>query len=259
MSKIKKYSFGYRGEVKKEAADNRIIPFVLSTFIKDRHGTILNQDNWQLDNYRKNPLVAYQHMLSGGLCTDPNPDNVIGKSIDVDVVGSGAGRMLVASAEFEPENINPLAEKIFRKVLFGSLNRTSVGFMEIGDGKYGEGEEAEGRMNETYYFAGQELLEWSIVNIPSNPDAGKREISMRHFREEAYGALMYAFKELGGKFRLSQIENLRVCDVLDLLDGKDIGIVENDPDKVRKLLKEVEAKDAQIARMKELIKGNTSH
>lgn len=238
-----------RGEIPADAAESRIVPFVLSTFTKDRHGTVLNQDNWQLDNYRKNPIVAYQHMLSGGLCTDPNPDNVIGKSLSIGI----ENRQLVAVAQFEEAAINPLAEKIFRKILFGSLNRTSVGFLEVGEGKYGDGEEAQGRDNETYYFGGQELLEWSVVNIPSNPDAGARDLSLRHFREEAYAAIMYAFRELGGKFRLSQIEQFRVVDILDLLDGKDLGIQGTDPEVVRK---KVEAE--REARRREYMRTVTS-
>ena len=45
----------------------------------------------------------------------------------------------------------------------------------MGDGHYGDGEEGEGRLNETYYFSGQELLEWSVV-IPSNPEGKERLI-----------------------------------------------------------------------------------
>ena len=234
MKSNKRFSFGYRADVPDGAEESRILPFVLSTYKKDRHGTVLSQDNWQLDNYRKNPIVAYQHNLSGGLCSEPNPDNVIGKSVQIDIARNVGDTVLAASAQFEPADMNLLAEKIFRKLLFGSLSRTSVGFRETGEGKFGDGEEAEGRDNETYYFAGQELIEWSIVNIPSNPDAGKRAMSMRLMREEGYSAFMYAYKELGGKFRMSQIEQMRVCDIMDLLDGKDLEIKETDADKVNK-------------------------
>ncbi len=230
MGKIKKYGFGTRGDIPADAAESRIIPFVLSTFTKDRHGTVLNQDNWKLDNYRLNPVIAYQHTLSGGLCTDPNPDYVIGKSVSIGIEGQG---------------------QEFQKVLFGSLTRTSVGFLEVGEGKYGEGEEAQGRAEETYYFAGQELLEASIVNIPSNPQAGKRDITNRRLREEGYIAFMYAFRELGGKFLLSELEAMTVRDILTLLDGKDLEIKEKDPRKVRELLADPEAVADQVARLQE--------
>jgi hypothetical protein len=253
MSTTKKYQFGHIRTIPEGAEESRIIPFVLSTATRDRHGTILNQDNWDLDNYLKNPIVAYQHTLSGGLCSDPNPDFVIGKSIKIGTEGMAKGKMLVANAQFEPAEINPLAEKVFRKLLFGSISRSSVGFLPVGEGAYGEGEEAQGKDKEVYYFHGQELLEWSVVNLPSNPDAGKRDM-LRRMREEGFTALMYAFKELGGKFRLSQLEQFRVVDILDMLDGKDLELKETNPDRIRLLLSEVESQKDQIQRLQEQLK-----
>lgn len=212
--------YGTRREPAADVEKTRTMQFVLSTYTRDGHGTVLNQDGWSLDRYRKNPVVAYQHTLSGGFCTDPNPDYIIGKSLSIELEGEGREKRLVAAVQFEPAEINPLAEKIFQKVLFGSLSRCSVGFVEVGRGKYGEKEEAKGGARETYYFSGQELVEWSIVNVPSNPDAGKRDASMRMVREEAYVALMYAYRELGGKVRLSELEDMTVRQILDLLDNR---------------------------------------
>jgi hypothetical protein len=252
----KKIHFGIRGAIPQDVEETRTIPFILSSYTRDRHGTVLNQEQWDLDNYRLNPVVAYQHNLSGGMCSEPNPNFIVGKDVGIGLIGAGNERKLAGATEFEPKEINPLAEQIFRKILFGSLSRTSVGFIEKGQGKFGEGEEAEGRSNETYYFSGQELLEYSIVNIPSNPTAGKRGSEMRLMREEAYGVMMYAFKELGAKFRLSQIEQFRVCDIMDLLDGKDLDLKETDPERVRKLLAENSAQKEQIARLKRILNGN---
>jgi hypothetical protein len=172
------------------------------------------------------------HNIYGDLCNAPTPDDVsIGKSKKIDVEGKKGSRQLVAEAEFEPAEINLQAEKIFRKILFGSLRGASVGFLPVGKGWYGEKEEDQGSENETYYFEGQELLEWSVVNIPSNPDGAKRTM-----RDQTASALTYVHRMLGGKFRLSQIEQMRVCDVLDLLDGKDLEIRETDPEKIRKMV-----------------------
>lgn len=247
MPKSKRITFGQVREIPKDAEEKRIIPFILSTATRDRHRTVLNQENWQLDNYRKNPVVGYMHNLYGDMCNPPDPDDIIGLSKQIDAeeipVTTDAGiqvhKALTALALFEPASINLMADKIFRKLLFGSLNAASVGFLEVGNGQYGLNDEAEGRDNETFYFNGQELMEWSIVNIPSNPDGVKRAM-----RDQTATALSYAHRFLGGKFRLSQIENMRVRDVLDLLDGKDIEIRETDPDKVRQMLREEEAKKA---------------
>ena len=73
-------------------------------------------------------------------------------------------------------------------------------------------------------------MEYSIVNIPSN-----RNAQIRSMRSQTAGALAYIRKALGDKYRLSQIENFRICDVLDLLEGKDVEIRSTDPDEVRRL------------------------
>lgn len=241
MATNRSITFGLRRDIPSNVEETRTIPFILSTFTRDRHGTVLNQDNWKLENYRKNPLVGYQHNLSGGLFKAPDPDYIIGKDLNPHIEGTGSTKLLAGLVQFEPASINPMAEKIFRKVLFGSLSQSSVAFLEVGQGKYGEGKEARGREAETYYFEGQELLEWSIVNIPSNPDAGKR--SVRFLREESRGVQMYAFLELGAIFQKNQIENMSVPDILTLLEAKDLGCKEKDPVKVRKIL------DDRAARM----------
>lgn len=236
----RKLTFGQVREIPEGAQESRIIPFVLSSSKRDRHGTVLNQENWMLDNYRVNPIIGFMHNLYGDLCNPPDVDSIIGKSKNIGTEGKKSERILIADAEFEPAEVNLLAEKVFRKVLFGSLRGASVGFLPVGHGWYGEKDEDQGNENETYYFEGQELLEWSVVSIPSNPDGARRVM-----RDQAAAAITYVRSALGGKFRLSQIEEMRVRDVLDLLDGKDIEIRETDPDKVRKMLQEEQAKKDQ--------------
>lgn len=200
------------GEVRAFADDvetTRTVEFVISNAARDRHRTVLNPAGWDLRNYERNGIVGYQHNVYGGdMCVPDNPDNVIGR-------GSAylEGDNLIGRVTFEPADLNPLAEKVFRKVLFGSLRATSVGFQPLGTGKWGEGEEAKGQARETYYFAGQELLEWSIVNIPSNPTAAGRAM-----RDQASNALMYIKRTLGDDYSFTDIEKMTVADVLRLLE-----------------------------------------
>jgi hypothetical protein len=230
--KTKQITFGQVREIPKNVEETRRIPFILSTGTKDRHHTILNQTNWQLDNYKRNPVIGYMHNLYGDLCNAPDPDDIIAQTKSIGVIQEAGGLLaLAASAEFEPASLNLKADKIFRKIILGTLGAASVGFLEIGKGNWGKGDEAEGRDNETYRFAGQELLEWSVVNIPSNPDGVKRAM-----RDQTTAAISYAFRALGGKYRLSEIETMTVRDILDLLDGRDLEIREKDPEKVRKML-----------------------
>ena len=167
-----KYIFGERRALKEDVEETRTIEFVISTDKKDRHGTRLLVDRWDLENFNRNGIVGYQHNVYGSWFSDPNPDDVIG--VGRAWVEDGK---LIGSIKFEPEEINPLAEKLFRKVQHGTIKSTSVGFVETKEGDFGQGEEARGKENQTYYYGAQELLEFSLVNIPSNTDAVKRNLN----------------------------------------------------------------------------------
>lgn len=148
----------------KTVEETREMQFIISTATKDRGGEVINMEGWQLERYKANPIVGYQHeVYGGGLLGTPNPDYIIGKSA-THLDSYQGKRVLVSKATFEPEKINPLAEKIFQKLLFGSLNAASVGILPVGQGTYKKEEK-------TYYYDGQELLEWSVVNIPMNGEA----------------------------------------------------------------------------------------
>lgn len=162
--------------------ETRTVRFIISTDGKDRHGTKLNMKGWNLDNFNRNPIVGYQHNVYGdNMCVPPNPDDVLGPA-RAWVENVGGRDMLMGEVTFEKAEINPQAEKVFRKVLNGTLRATSVGFLEIGKGKDVVEKDASGKViGKTYEFEGQELIEFSIVNIPSNPEA-TRKVVMNHAR-----------------------------------------------------------------------------
>lgn len=149
----------------------RKVTFVASDSSRDSAGTVLNQEGWDLRRFNGNGIIGYQHKVYGGYEDTENPDNVIGKGRAYVEDGK-----LMVDVEFEPADINPLADKIYKKILFGSLKAVSVGFFPIGKGSWGKEEEALDGSNPTYYYAGQELLEVSVVNIPSNPNALKKAL-----------------------------------------------------------------------------------
>lgn len=204
--------YGTVRELPANVDETRTIPFIASTKSKDRHGTILNQDNWDLEAFNKNGIIGYQHdVYGGGICLKADPD---------DVIGSGRAYVrdgqLMVDVTFETEDVNPKAEKIFKKVKAGTLKAVSVGFLPKGEGKYGTGEEARGAKNETYYFAGQELLELSIVNIPSNPDAVRKSLG-----DQTANALMFIKRNMGREVSFADIEKMTVREVLDTIEGKE--------------------------------------
>lgn len=185
--------------------ESRTVTFVASTYDKDRHGTVLNQKNWSLDNFNANPIIGYQHNVYGDdMCNPPNPDDQLG-------IGKAyiVNDELLIDITFEPADINPLAEKIFKKIQFGSLNAVSVGFVPLKNEKGNHGEQRE----DGFYFHGQELLEVSVVNIPSNPKALKKS-----FRDSTKNALSYLSKALNKRF--ADIEGMTVRQIMDELDNK---------------------------------------
>lgn len=146
--------------------------FIISTERKDSHGTILSSDGWDFADFNKAGAFYYQHLTGGSWMNDPNPDNALGPAI-----AKKEDKKLIGIGTFEPKEMNELAEKIKNKVDFGTMKSTSVGFLPIPDpnGSYGKwGDEKMGEDPTAFYYFGQCLKEFSVVHIPSNPDAIKK-------------------------------------------------------------------------------------
>lgn len=133
-----------------KAAGNRKLTFTISTGAVDRDRDTLKVDGWRLDNYRKNPVVLWAHD-SRGL--------PIGRAASI-LTGSGA---LKATAEFADAETYPFADTVYRMLEGGFLRATSVGFVPI------KGLWNDERMG--IDFEEQELLEFSVVPVPANPEA----------------------------------------------------------------------------------------
>lgn len=187
--------------------DTRKMKFIISTGSTDRGKEVINMDNWNFDNYKKNPIVGYQHAVHGSLFSDPNPDMVIGKS-EIGVDSFQGKKVIVAEATFEPADINPIADKILKKLVFGSLNAASVGILPTGSGKTDKG---------VYHYAGQELLEWSVVNVPMNQDAVKLSIDRAN---EAIKMVSILLPEID----FEELKSMKIQDILDQIENKDKNI-----------------------------------
>jgi HK97 family phage prohead protease len=120
---------------------------LISTDDVDRDGDTIAVAGWQLQNYRRNPVVLWAH--------DPR-QLPIGKATRIE---AQRGRGLIAEWQWAP---HPFAAQVREAWNSGYLNATSVGFKPL---KYEPN--AHGGIN----FREQELLEFSIVAIPSNSSA----------------------------------------------------------------------------------------
>ena len=161
------------GLIERAGEDGRKMTFIASTEARDRHGTVIPIDAWRLDNFNKNPIIAYMHETSGDFWS--------GRPADPDyILGPGKAWIekskLMVEIDFEDQenDLNPLAEKIYRKLKKGSIRAVSVGFRYL-KGHWGLQEDGED--TGTYYFDEIELLEISVVNIPSNPEALKERFT----------------------------------------------------------------------------------
>lgn len=149
--------------ITEEMIANRQIEFVIADDTADRHGTVWDIDSWILEHYQRNNVVLYLHDS-----ITPDPDLVIGTG-DVFV----EGRQLIGRVTFESEELNPLADKVFRKVVAGTLKMASIGAMPH---KARLGESSKGENENHIYFSQNELLEFSIVPIGSQRNALKRSV-----------------------------------------------------------------------------------
>lgn len=129
----------------------RKMAFTISTASVDRDGDSIDAKGWQLDNYIKNPVVLWAHDYS---------QLPVGKAVNIQATDKG----LRAEVEFPPLGTYPFADQVHDMVKNGFLNATSVGFAPKEHMKAADRERG-------YDFKSQELLEFSIVPVPCNPEA----------------------------------------------------------------------------------------
>ena len=130
----------------------RIITFDASNETKDRDGEVIKASAWELDNYKKNPVVQFAHKY------DEPP---VGKSPGIAVVNG----VLKLPVQFPPAGVYEFADIVYNLAKGGYLSAVSVGFIP----KEFDRAKKEGDPSRTYTKV--ELLEVSIVPVPSNPDA----------------------------------------------------------------------------------------
>jgi len=140
-------------EVKK--VGERQYEFIASTMDMDRDKEVIDVNGWDLKNFKKNPVIMFghdYHSLPIGRATK---------------IGVKDGKLMNV-VEFPPEGTYEFADIVQRLVDTGYLKTQSVGFIpkEWEDGDF---EEKSDKPRRT--FKKQELLEISIVPVPSNPNA----------------------------------------------------------------------------------------
>lgn len=131
--------------------------FIITTEAVDRHGDTVSADGWQVDNFMKNPVVLFAHDY------DSPP---VAKCIAITKMQGGK---IAADVEWPEKGLYPFADTIRGMVKTGFLNATSVGFIALAY-EHPSSEDSN-RSEWDYDFTSQELLEFSVVPVPANPEA----------------------------------------------------------------------------------------
>jgi len=139
------------GAPNSDSAQDAVLDFVASDGSLDRYDEVVSVNGWQLDHYRKNPVVVDSHDYS-------SVAKILGCSEEISVCDG----QLVNRVRFALDN--PLGALAFKMARAGFIRSESVGFQPL-EWVYG----GKGEPYRTYQR--QELLEISLVAVPANPAA----------------------------------------------------------------------------------------
>ncbi len=173
--------------------DGEGFDWVLSDMTLDRDMERMDPTGWDLKEYRKNPLVMWAHERW-------IPAIGIIKNLKKPKEESG---QLTGTVVFDESGTDPLSLMIASKVRAGILTKGSVGFrvkmIEILEDQ---------RDGTRLIHRKQELREFSIVNIPSNPSAQVQRMAKLSELEDTFGILPEVLNEERGCMPKTYISEL---------------------------------------------------
>ena len=145
-------------DIEKEDGCAVVLSYVASTDAVDRYGDIVDQAGWNLDGYKSNPVVLFNHRQ------DSLP---IAKARSIEVVDNQL------EIEIEFDMADPDSARIGRKAEAGYLNAVSVGFQPVKFTPRADLPKEHKAYSETEgnFYHQSELLEVSLVTVPANSQA----------------------------------------------------------------------------------------
>ncbi|AEF80521.1 HK97 family phage prohead protease [Leadbettera azotonutricia] len=154
------------------------VPWVFSSFDLDRMGERIDPSGWDFSCYLKNPVIQWAH------CFDIP---AIGRAENIVADEKGLRGIII----FNGKEFDPFGWGIGERVKAGVIRAGSVGFrpieIEIPSKKDGED-------GTSLIFRKQELLEFSVCNVPANPyalaTARHKEISNRKSSSDFWGGFI---------------------------------------------------------------------
>ncbi len=195
----------------------RRLQFIISTDAVDRDLDTISVKGWDLEAYKRNPVILWAHDYK-------NPP--IGRAEKVFVEDD----KLKSVALFTDEDVNPLGKMVYKLFRDRFLNATSVGFIPT---EWELNEERDGFRPTD--FLKQELLEYSAVPVPSNPeallDAKSAGIDMEPMRAWASDVLAPQQRALLREMSIDPAKLEELADLLKCSTTVDMGANGNGADK----------------------------
>lgn len=160
-------------QIKALGADgSRLVEFIITDDSIDRENDVIDIEGWELDNYKANPVILWAH---------DHYSVPIARAVSL----YREGTQLRSLAEFVERDVMPFAYMVYQLYVKGYMNAVSVGFKPK---EYAFDETRKYGIN----FYKQELLEYSCVPVPANPNAlavarsaGIDLAPMKHWAEKA--------------------------------------------------------------------------
>lgn len=143
---------GLKCTVKEVTGEAAVMDFIGSDNSIDRYNEVIQQDGWQLDAFKANPVIPDCHDYS-------SISKILGRAQSVGV----ADGKLVNRVEFCTDN--PMGNLAYKMTKGGFIKSQSVGFIPL------EWENGKGNDQPDRTYLKQELLEISLVVVPANPGA----------------------------------------------------------------------------------------
>lgn len=139
-------------QVKQFDREELTVDFVISTAARDRENDTISVSGWETGHFMNSPVVLWCH---------DHQAPPVAQALSLTVTDA----VLMAKAKFTSREISPFGYMIFQMYAERFLRATSVGFIPF---------EWDRRMDDDGLgvdFNRQELLEFSCVPVPANPEA----------------------------------------------------------------------------------------
>jgi len=160
-------------ELAKAMSNENGIAWTLSTFDLDRFGERIDPQGWDFSQYVKNPIVEWAHRFD---------IPAIGKIEGLVVDENG----LHGSVVFNDKEYDQFGWGIGQRVKAGVIRAGSVGFRVLEIEIPNKEDSKDGT---SLIFRKQELLEFSVCNVPANPFAlAREERKMKSEKSEDVGS-----------------------------------------------------------------------